>query len=436
MRFFAILFLVAPLFADSPLDFKKIAKEATPAVVSVKVEMKREAPFGRMEPFGDDFWQRFFQLPKENYRPQMGQGSGFLVSSDGMILTNNHIVDNAERVLVTLQNGREYTATILGKDQNSDVAVIKIDAKELPFLKLGDSRKLEVGEWVVAIGNPLGLQATLTVGVVSAVDRSNLGLAQIEDFIQTDAAINRGNSGGPLLNLEGEVVGMNTAIASHTGGYMGIGFAIPSNIAKEIMQQLVSNGSFTRGYIGIVMQPLDQNLADAFHLDEMSGALVAEVATDSPAEKAGIKRGDVITKLNGKKIASISLLRNSIAMMKPGDHLNLTVFREGKEIDLELIINAFPTKSIADKGQSNSLGLTVATSKEEEKGVVVIGVDPDSIAALAGIRKGALILAVNQKEIKTAEEFFLAVSETPKENPVLLLVKQGAVTQFISLRSR
>lgn len=431
MRSLITTFLfVLTVQAGAPLDFREVAKKATSAVVSVRVEMKSSS--GRGDPLGDDFWQRFFNVPRESQTPQIGQGSGFLIDSEGTILTNNHIVEQAERIVVTLQNGKEYPAKVLGRDENSDVAVIKIDAKNLPSLKLGDSSKLEVGEWVIAIGNPLGLQATLTVGVVSAVDRSNLGLAQIEDFIQTDAAINRGNSGGPLLNLEGEVVGMNTAIASNTGGYMGIGFAIPTVIIEQIMQQLVTNGSFTRGYIGVAMQEFDQSLREAFHLEDVGGALVVEVTPGSPAEKAGLKRGDILKTLNGVKVTSVSTVRNKIAMMKPNEALSLTLLRDGKEVNLSLTVGSHPNNLTSSK-QTPKLGLTVASS--EEKGVVVTGVESGSIAQLAGIRKGALIVSINQKEITTPEEFAAAVAATPKERPVLLLVKQGSITQYVSLKS-
>ncbi len=454
--FFALVF-ITPLAAQ-PADFTSVAKKAIPAVVSVKVEMKRpetpqnlfRSPFGNQEndPFGEEFWGRFFNIPRNQRHqeptPSFGQGSGFIVTEDGYILTNNHIVEKADKVLVKLKSGKEYTARVIGTDPNTDVAVIKIDAKNLPHLPLGDSSKLEVGQWVAAIGNPLGLQATLTVGVVGAIDRNNLGLTQVEDFIQTDAAINRGNSGGPLLNMDGEAVGINTAIATHTGGYMGIGFAIPINLAAQVMEQLIQTGSFTRGYLGVVMQQMDPDLADAFGLEESKGALISEVAKDSPAEKAGLKRGDIILKFNDRPVDNISVVRNAVAMMKPDDEIHLEVKRGNEILHLKVRVGTHPLSSQATSTASaERLGLKVTELTPEiaqnfnyidEKGVVVSDVEAGSVAQMAGIKKGSLILSVNQQEVTTPQSFYSAVEQTPTGKPVLLLIKQGPITQYLSLK--
>jgi len=455
-----ILGIMIPTFSFAkvaPASFAGVAKKAIPAVVSVKVEMAGPVQnpfFGYLDKdeeapdfFNDEFFRRFFNMPKKQSPSeiprQIGQGSGFLISEDGHILTNNHIVQNADKILVYLNNQREYRAKIVGRDPSSDVAVLKIEGDHFPYLELGNSNELEVGEWVLAVGNPLGLQATVTAGVVSAVDRSNLGLNQIEDFIQTDAAINRGNSGGPLMNLEEKVIGMNTAIATHTGGYMGIGFAIPSSMISQITEQLINNGSFTRGYLGVLMQQIDQDLANAFGLDEIKGALVAEVAKNSPADKAGLKRGDIILKYNGKEVKSISVVRNAVSMMKPEEKVRLVVKRGGRLLNISVVVGSHPANLKTQNKTTNSLGIQVqeltpeleaAYGYRNEEGVVVSTVDPGSIAALTGIKKGALIISVNHQEVNTPDAFYAQLKNTEEGKPVLLLVRQGEFSQYISLR--
>lgn len=435
-------------------DFTTVAKKAIPAVVSIQVKSQSKGNASHKEQFedsddlfGDDFLQRFFSLPKrESSQPSFGQASGFIISADGLILTNSHVVKDAFEIQVTLNDGREFSGKIMGQDPNTDIALVKIEAAQLPYLQLGNSDNLEIGEWVIAIGNTLGLQATLTVGVVSAKGRSNLALANVEDFIQTDAAINRGNSGGPLLNLSGEVIGMNTAIAtsSGSGGYVGIGFAIPSNLIKHIMEELLATGTVTRGYIGVTLQPIDQDLAQALDLKQLGGALVANVAKDSPAEKAGLKQGDVIQSYNKLPVANIASLRNAIVLMPPGKKVNLTILRNGTTMDVAVEVGAYPTTPTQTPATSgNQFGFEVqeltpdlakALGVSDEKGVVINHVEANSPAAWAGLKKGILILAVNRKEIHSIEEFNKALQDTPKDRPVLLLVKQGDMIRFISLR--
>lgn len=437
-------------------DFTKVAKKAIPAVVSIQVEHKMTAgqdPRQEIfEFFQDDFFHHFFGAPgKRGFttpesRPRQALGSGVIVSSDGLILTNNHVIDNANKIVSKLQDGREFEAKVIGKDANSDLALIQIDADDLPFLSLGDSSQLEVGEWVVAIGNALGLDATLTVGVVSAKGRTGLSISNYEDFIQTDAAINRGNSGGALLNLDGEVVGINTAIASNTGGYMGVGFSIPSNIAKQVMDQLQEKGSVTRGYLGIVLQPIDQDLAEAFQLKKVQGILIAEVAQDSPAQQAGLKPGDVISSYQGKKVESLGSFRSFVSLMSPGTSLNLQVLREGRVVELPVVVGEHPDNqpTVPSAPVGTKVGFSIepltadlqqAYGYQHDKGVVVKEVDPQSAAAFAGIKKGALILAVNQKKVTNPEEFSEALQEKGEDKGVLLLVKQSGITRYLYLKT-
>lgn len=445
--------IAANEFKATSSDFTVAAKKAIPAVVSIKAHLKDKryvdegSDTGDSQFFNDDFWNRFFGVPydkKVPNTPQIGQGSGFIVSSDGYILTNDHITHDAAKLLVTLNDGREFPAKIIGQDPNTDVSVIKIDAKDLPFLKLGNSSDIEVGQWAIAVGNPLGLQATLTVGVISAKDRSNLGLAPYEDYIQTDAAINLGNSGGPLLNMEGDVIGINSAIATKTGGYMGIGFAIPSNIAKHVMEQLIEDGTVTRGYLGVVLQNIDSDLAAAFNLDKIQGALVAEVAKESSAEKSGLKQGDIILKYNGKPVESITLFRNAVAMMKPGTPLVLSIKRDHQYLDIKIDVGTLAESHAAltqEDSKANKLGIQVEELKSEggqnpsQKGVVVVKIEAGSLASWAGIRKGSIIISVNQEEVSKPDQFYKAINNTPAGKPILLLIRQGTTTRFVSLKA-
>lgn len=455
--------MAANIQTNGRTDFVEVAKNATPTVVSIKVKAslpKRSSSFffnGReyeedsSDLFNDNFFQQFFGVPPKRQRerfesPQIGQASGFLVSADGYILTNGHVVKDANEIVVALHDGREFPAQAIGIDSNTDIAVIKIEAKDLPFLTLGNSDDLEVGQWVMAIGNPLGLQASVTVGVVSAKGRNNLDLARIEDFIQTDAAVNRGNSGGPLLTMNGEVVGMNTAIATSMGsggGYMGIGFAIPSNLAQHIMSELIANGSISRGFLGVTLQQITHDLASAFGLKSMDGALVSDITSDSPAFKAGLKQGDVILEYNNKKVVNIASLRNAISLMKPGTKLNLIVLRNGKEMPISLAVGTFPEEQAKAISKAAKIGFEVENLTPEiarnlgylnQNGVLVTKVEPGSPASWAGIKKGALILTLNSREVKTVEQFNQILKDFEPNKPLLLLVKQGEYTHFVSIK--
>lgn len=434
-------------------DFTHIAEKATPAVVSIRV--KGPSGYGDQEDatpydfFNDDFLQRFFGGSKRRRaeeQPVVGQASGFIVSPDGYILTNGHVVNGMSEITVVLNDGKEYNAKMIGSDQDTDIALIKIDAKDLPYLELADIEQVKQGQWAIAIGNPLGLQSSLTVGVVSAKGRNNLDLSRIQDYIQTDAAINRGNSGGPLLNMENKVIGMNTAIVTNmaTGGYMGIGFAIPCNFLKTVMEELKSSGSFTRGYIGVALQQIDENLAQAFNLSNSRGALISEVTKGSPAEKSGLKQGDIILKYNNTPVIDIGSLRNAIALIKPGTKVNLAILRQGKPLEIQVEVGAYSqSKPTQVAFKENKLGIEVDNLTPElasklgsgaEKGVFISKVDPSGPGAWVGLKKGMLIVEVNHKKISTVDEFNEALQATPAGKPVLFLIKQGDATRFVSFK--
>ena len=445
--------------------FASVARKVSPSVVFIQVESKAASnitqfsfPFGHGSPFGnDDLFKRFFgdQFPDipQGKRRTISQGSGFVFSAkDGFlsgktyILTNNHVIENADKIRVKFQDGREFEAKIIGRDPKSDVAVLEIEASGLPALSFSDSSQLEVGEWVVAIGNPFGLSHTLTVGVVSAKGRTSVGINDYEDFIQTDAAINPGNSGGPLVNLDGKVVGINTAIFSRSGGYMGVSFAIPSNLAKEIANQLIKSGEVTRGFLGIVIQQITPELAKSFNVKPGQGIIVSQVSEDSPAKKAGLRQGDVIIKFRGKPVKEVGRFRNQVALVPPGSREQLVILRDGKRKKLSITIGKLSEKNkLAAAGPAQStveIGLSVQTltpqlakqfNAKSGEGVVVTEVQPGSIAAMGGIKTGMVILQVNQKPVNSATEFKLAVKKSSNEKRVLLLARNGNVQQFFAL---
>ncbi|HSW85962.1 MAG TPA: DegQ family serine endoprotease [Rhabdochlamydiaceae bacterium] len=438
--------------------FTAVAKKAIPAVVFVKIQSSgnEQEEFGYpngggsnpFDYFGDDFMRKFFGYPPNGKQPerppQISQGSGFIVSADGYVLTNAHVVKGADKMSVVLHDGRELDATLIGSDPHTDVAVIKIEGKEFPFIKLGNSDDMDIGEWVVAIGSPFQLEASLTVGVISAKGRQNLKITDLEDFIQTDAAINPGNSGGPLLNLQSEVIGINTAIVSRTGGYMGIGFAIPSNMAKNIMTQIIDKGVVTRGFLGVSLQPVDKDIADAFNLEKPEGALVSEVVKDSPADKAGLKQGDIILEYNNNPIKSLGGFRNEISLMCPGTIVNLKINRKGQIQTLSVTLGTASDHVLATGGIVSKLGLEVDSLTPEiakqlgyspnEGGVVVTKIKPGSPSAVAGMRPGFLILAIDHKKVTNVNEFNEALNEASTKKRVLILARQGNVTRFYSIK--
>jgi len=447
--------------------FSAAAKEAMPAVVSIKVEKAVEAspmsfgtPYGYNDPFGqfdDDLLRKFFgdrmppqqqqqqQAPRKYY--ERGQGSGFIVSKDGYILTNNHVVGDVDKITVELKDGRKFeNAKLIGTDPDSEVALIKIEGDNFPVLPMGDSDKIQIGDWVIAIGNPFGLSETVTVGVISAVGRSNVHIAAYEDFIQTDAAINPGNSGGPLINLDGQVIGINTAIFSQSGGYMGIGFAIPINMARKIEQQLKSHGKVTRGYMGLAGKDVTPDMAELLNLKNSQGVIVASVEPGSPADKAGLKSYDVLLEMSGKKIESYDSFRNDVAMLAPDSRVTLKVLRDGKTQEITVTLGERPTEFAKGGNQAKeqqqsqeALGIEVQTLTKDlaerfgyslGEGVIVTRVNPGSPAANVDIQPGDLIQGVNRKSVSSVEEFEKAVKLT-KNNKVLLLIKRGEYSQFV-----
>lgn len=443
--------------------FKEVAKALRPSVVSVnsirRIQARIPGSRGQMLPpqlpeefrrfFGDDFFEHYFQLPvpPEGFE-QHGTGSGVIVSSDGYVLTNNHVVSGADEVTVRLSDKRELKAEIVGTDPATDLAVLKIDATGLVPARLGDSNELEVGEWVVAIGSPFGLEQTVTAGIVSAKGRANVGLADYEDFIQTDAAINPGNSGGPLVNLRGEVIGINTAIASSNGGNMGVGFAIPSNMARTVMDSLIKNGRVERGWLGAVIQNLDEGLASSFGYDETEGVLIGDVVPDGPAAKAGLKSGDIIVRYDGKPVKDVNELRYRVAATKAGTDVKVTVFRDGKLKTVEVEIGRLegqPTVlGTQSDAHSKDLGLTVQTLtsdlaqelgyEKDAKGVVVTAVEPGSVAASAGILPKDVIVSVGNTEVTDAASFRRALEAHDLSKGIRLQVMRDNVRRFVFLR--
>jgi len=442
--------------------FSSVVKKAGPAVVHVGVEKSVTGKNLGQFPsdlFNDPFFERFFgpefRHPRTNPRQdkrsfkQQAAGSGFIISSDGFILTNNHVVGEADKITVRLADKREFPAKIVGTDPQSDVAIIKIEGKDLPTLPLGNSDTLEVGEWVIAIGSPFELNQTVTVGIVSAKGRNRMGITDYENFIQTDAAINPGNSGGPLLNIHGEAVGMNTAIFSRSGGYMGIGFAIPINMAKSIEQQLRNTGKVTRGWLGILIQDVNEDLAKSFGLKESGGALISEVTEGSPAQKSGLLQGDIIVSINETPITDVADLRNRIAMFAPNTELNLRILRDGREKELVVRVGEQPADmaSIGKKMSATTLsemGLTLQDLTDEvakqfgyskDQGVLIADVDPNSPAALVGLQAGQLVEEINRIRIRNLKELQQAIKKSNNPKQVLLRVRAGEHSQYVVLQA-
>jgi Do/DeqQ family serine protease len=422
--------------------FTTLVKQVTPSVVNISTISKKKLvqPLFQFSPFFNDF----FNDNRPQYRRDNSLGSGFVVNQDGYILTNDHVIRDAETIKVKLSNDTVYTGKVVGRDPKTDIAVIKIDSKEpLPVAVLGDSSKLQVGQWAIAIGNPFGLDRTVTVGVVSATGRSNMGIETYEDFIQTDASINPGNSGGPLLNIHGEVVGINTAIVASG---QGIGFAIPINMAKQVVEQLISKGAVSRGWLGVSIQPVSEEIAASFGLKKVGGALVNEIVGGSPAAKAGIRQGDIIIAIDGKEIKDASHLQRLVGEIPVGKRVVLKVFREGKEIELPLVIGN--SESAAAKQEKTEetppamwLGMSVEELPREMRvrglsGVIITEVDPEGSAAEAGLLQGDIIVSINRKKVETLAEYARMVAESEKKGSAVLLVKRGNASIYFVLKTR
>ena len=450
--------VTAPVRAMSRA-FEAAAAQVMPAVVSVysekTVKMSGEGfPF----PFGDErfrqFFGREFQVPPQAPHPQerqYGMGSGMILDLQGHILTNYHVVKDVNELKVKLADKRQFEAEVVGTDPMSDVAVIRIKGKvpdNLPIVKFGNSSALKVGEWVLTVGAPFGLTKTVTAGIISAISRSDVGIEDYEDFLQTDAAINPGNSGGPLVNIDGEVIGMNTAIATKLGQFGGVGFAIPSDMIKGYLPTLIKGGTITRGFLGVVIQDLSEELAKQFNVPNTNGALVSQVNTDTPAEKAGLKSGDVIIRYQGKPVESGRELRQQVATTPPETKVDLTILRDGKEQTIPVTVGKLPAKGPmstnagGEPGSFEKFGLSVQPLTPElaqqfgykgQHGVLISNVEPGSLAAFANLQAGDLIVEANRKPVATVDELSAALAKS-KES-VLLLVKRKGASLYVTMKA-
>lgn len=433
------------VFTGNPVA--TIAKKASPAVVNIDTKTLVRKSFS---PFGNDpFLRQFFGDQADLFSrvvPMEGKGSGFIASPDGMILTNSHVVDGADSVTVTLSDGRRFDAEIVGKDSTYDLAVIRIKANNLPVLKMGDSDRTQVGEWVVAIGNPFGLEHTVTVGVISAKNRSiRLEKLNFDGFFQTDAAINPGNSGGPLINLDNQVIGINTAIVPYA---QGIGFAIPINVAKQVMNDLVKFGRVKRAWLGVYMQPVTSEIIEAFGLKSADGALVSDVVPNSPAEKAGLQRGDIIKSFGGAPVKTPEELSKTVRKQVAGDVVKAEIIREGKTVNISIRLEELPDQAEARNtgrpGQAPQLGMTVGQIDAQARqrfdlpalqGIVVLSVEEASPAERAGLLPGDVIQGVNGRSIRDIRSWEARLNTMKGKNLVLLVWRDGR-TSFVPLKTQ
>jgi serine protease Do len=454
----------APLVVDGVrTSYADVVEKTSPAVVRIEAESKlrrSEQQQPQVNPFGDDDFFRQFPMPRQNPRPRIerGLGSGVIVSADGTILTNAHVIDGAEKITVLLNDNKKFVAKLVGADKPSDLAVLKIEAQNMPYLNLGNSDTVRIGDIVLAIGNPLGIGQTVTAGIISAKGRrTGLSDGSFEDFLQTDAPINRGNSGGALVNLAGELIGINSQILSGgpSGGNIGIGFSIPSNMAKSVLEQLLRDGRVRRGMLGIGIQNLNEDTAQALGLKDTSGVLVSDVKKGSAADKAGFKRTDVITAINGEKIEDSNILRNKIAGTLPGTQIRVTVLRDGSSVELTPTLDEFELAENRDgdsddatgnpekQSDTGKLGLTLQPvtpqiAKQfgiegDAEGMIVTAVDPDGSAADAGIARGDIILEINRQPVNTTDAVQSAL-ESAAGKPVLLLISRRGQTIYLTIR--
>ncbi|HJU05000.1 MAG TPA: DegQ family serine endoprotease [Nitrospiraceae bacterium] len=441
-------------------NFVQVAKAVTQAVVNISTMRSGSGKEGHGMPFDDPFFRRFFgdeffrrfEAPRE--RKERSLGSGVIVDASGLIITNNHVINKADEIKVLLSDKREFKAKLIGTDTKTDIAVLKVEADGLHTIPWGDSDTLEVGEFVLAVGNPFGLNQTVTMGIVSAVGRASMGIAEYEDFIQTDAAINPGNSGGALVNAQGELIGINTAIFSQSGGNMGIGFAVPSSMARSILDQLTKNGKVVRGWLGVSIQELSSELAMQFGLTEARGVLVSEVLDDSPAKRAGLERGDVIMEFDGKVVENPTQLRNAVAKTGVGRRATIKFIRDKRTKTVEVTVVEQP-KTVAQNGgneETEESGSPASLLSDldvrdlnhdlarrlglsgNERGVVIVRVRSGSVAEEAGLKEGDLILEVNRRSVANLKAYEQAASKLGKDQAVLLLIKRQGRTSFVTLK--
>ena len=457
--------------------YPEVAKMVRPAVVNITPaktlvkdrdrqdrrgghdQFNRRDPLDQMEEFfGFQFPRRFgpkgqnpFERgPSERSPHGGGMGSGVIISPDGYIITNNHVVEGAKEVQVTLPDKREFKGKVVGTDPKTDLAVVKIGGGDLPSVVWGDSAKLQVGEYVLAVGNPFGLNSTVTLGIVSALGRGRMGITQYEDFIQTDAAINPGNSGGALVNTKGELIGINTAIFSQTGGYQGVGFAVPTSMAKPVYESLVKTGKVVRGYLGVGIQDLTPDLAASFGLKDANGVLISDVTADSPAEQGGIKQGDVIVKYQGERVEDPAALQRMVTRTPIGTKATIEVLRDGHAKELTVTVGeqseAVKTARAEHDGQAEHalVGIEVQTLdrkiaqelgiNEKTRGVVVTSVEPDSPASEAGIHEGDVILEINRHEVRSIKDFEKSTADLKKDQNVLLRINRRGASLYLSVK--
>jgi serine protease Do len=447
-----------PEITDKAIDFlstlnvslSEVAEGVKPSVVNIstkKTVSLKDHPFGEF--FNDPLFKRFFgdkfhQFEGRRKFQTPSLGSGVIVTDDGYILTNNHVVQDVEEIKVVLHDKQEFEGKVIGTDPKSDLAIVKVAAEGLPAIKMGTSDSLKVGELVIAIGNPFGLGNTITMGIVSAVGRSNVGIAEYEDFIQTDAAINPGNSGGALVNIRGELVGINTAIFSTSGGYMGIGFAIPSDMAKTIMQSIITYGKVVRGWLGVTIQNVTADLAKHFDIEEEKGALVTNVLKDTPAEKAGLKRGDVIIEFNGKSVKDSTDLRNQVAGTLPDTAVKIKLIREGEFVVLDATIGEQPSKMAGVRSTYENVLAGVHVQNltpdikqkldipEKAAGVIITNIEGDS-PALENLKRNDIIQEINKKDIKDTEDFKEMASKIDSKESALILVFRSGGYIYVTI---
>ena len=441
-------------------SYADVVERTSPAVVRIEAQVKGKPQSKTVFPGGDDFFRQFQTPQQPNRRPQLerGVGSGVIVSADGSILTNHHVVDGAEKITVMTSDNKTFDAKIVGSDQPSDLAVLKIEATNLPFLTLGNSDTVRVGDIVLAIGNPLGIGQSVTSGIISAKGRrTGLSAGSFEDFLQTDAPINRGNSGGALVSLNGELIGINSQILSGGvgGGNIGIAFSIPSNMAKSVMEQLLKDGKVRRGMLGVNIQNVTDELAKSLELEQRSGVIVSNVRNGSAADKGGVKRNDLILAINGEKIEDSNVLRNKVAGTAPGTTIKLTVLRDGKEVPLDVTLDEFDTENArgprptgdedapGPQNQSGKLGLSLEpvtpqiakqlSLDSDKEGMVVTEVDPDGPAAEEGVARGDCILEINKKQVNSIADVQAALAASG-ERPVLLLISRRGQTIYLTVK--